>query len=245
MKSLYESLLDDFNDIEKSFNPFEEIEKFIKDNYSVSANIKISKKPNKEGLYEVSCSGSVFLKKQTEVLTNDLFTWKKVKNDFFCDASNIESLKGAPKEVGRIFNCNWCIYLTSLEGMPEKCKAISCSYCDGLTNLKGAPKEIDGGFACCGCGLTSLEGAPEKVGGIFDCSANQELTSLKGAPKEVGKGFKCSGCKKLISLDGMPEKILSGTFSATACGKEFTKIDVIKRLKSDSGLINMNLNLRY
>ena len=101
-------------------------------------------------------------------------------------------------------------------------------------------------FTCYGRQTSALTSkATARVGYIKSGNdSNGSYSWQKTYTKEVGKGFKCSGCRKLISLDGMPEKILSGTFSAKACGKELTKIDVIKRLKSDSGLINMNLNLR-
>ena len=53
MKSLYESLLDDFNTIAANFDPISEIKKFISDNYKYSGELKISKKPNKKGYFNI------------------------------------------------------------------------------------------------------------------------------------------------------------------------------------------------
>ena len=101
-----------------------------------------------------------------------------VRGYFSCyDCKNLESLKGAPREVGRFFCCIGCNKLKSLEGAPEKVDGyFDCSECDNLESLKGAPKE---------------------VGGDFDCTVCKKLTSLEGAPEKVGKSFYCYDCPKL------------------------------------------------
>ena len=86
MRTLYESLLDDFEDIGKSLNPRQEVLQFLKDNYTMSSKFKVSKKPNGDGLYEVDCSRIINLypKRRTiETLTNDLFVFVNVNEFLF------------------------------------------------------------------------------------------------------------------------------------------------------------------
>lgn len=234
MKSLYESLLDDFDTLAGKANARQQVLDFLEKYCDMSMpNIKVSAKPNKDGFYEVSSTGSVWIGGHGETLTNGLFIWTKIKNDFFCDSMGLlKTLEGAPKEVGGCFICNNCKSLTSLEGAPKKCGSFACSWCSSLTSLKGAPKRVVGGFDCTQCDLKTLEGAPVYVGGMFDCSHNKNLTSLKGGPKEVGKGFMCHGCTKLKSLAGIPEKN-DGKLGALACGREFAKDEVRKYMKHD------------
>ena len=55
--------------------------------------------------------------KELTSLTNEYFVFGKVTGNFDCNyAENIESLKGAPKEVGGIFDCVRCHNITSLKG---------------------------------------------------------------------------------------------------------------------------------
>ena len=198
MKTLYESLLDDFEKLEASTNPINEIKQFLKDNYLYANKLKISKEPNKDGYYEVDCKKcpSVCVKDGNETitsLTNGLFEFINV-GSFNCIGCNkLTSLKGAPKEIEGNFNCAGCNKLVTLKGAPKKVGGgFACSGCNNLTSLKGAPKEIGSDFNCTNCNkLTSLEGAPEKVGGNFACSGCNNLTSLEGAPKEVGGKFDC------------------------------------------------------
>ena len=106
----------------------------------------------------------------------------KIKGKFDCSELDLDSLKGAPQEVGGNFDC----------------------HSNQLTSLKGAPKTVGGYFECRWNKLTSLEGAPQKVGGYFDCYSNQ-LTSLKGAPQTVDEDFDCRDNPNLHSLDGIGE----------------------------------------
>ena len=190
MESLYESLLDDFDTINSKIDPKEEIKRFLKDNYS-GAYI-ISDKLNKDGLCEVSAIGNIKVKNlKITSLTNNLFVWGKVGGTFNCNScQSLTSLEGAPKIVGRNFDCSYT----------------------SITSLKGAPEKVGGGFLCCDCySLTSLEGASEKVGGNFDCSYCKSLPSLEGAPKEVGGDFDCKNCKnKFIVFDVRSISIVEG-----------------------------------
>ena len=89
-----------------------------------------------------------------------------VKGDFDCSNLGLESLKGAPIEVGGSFYC----------------------FNNHLTSLEGAPQKVGGNFDCFKNQISSLEGAPKEVGGDFYYSRNN-LTSLKGAPTEVKGSF--------------------------------------------------------
>ena len=53
MKSLYESLLDDFDTIASTIDVKNEIKQFLKDNYKYASKFKVSRKPNNDGYYEV------------------------------------------------------------------------------------------------------------------------------------------------------------------------------------------------
>ena len=100
MKSLRESLLDD-ELVEKTDNLIRDgILDFLVKNYKGS--YKISEKPNKDDLYEVSCTNRVnIINKNIKSLTNGMFIWTTVGGYFSCynnqltslNASNCESLK--------------------------------------------------------------------------------------------------------------------------------------------------------
>ena len=183
------------------------IQQFIRNNYyfsTGSANkYTISKKPNKDGKYEVSSKHSVTLiNRNCEYLTNDLFVWKKVKTFDCSECLKLKSLVGAPIEVVGSFICNGCKSLTSLEGAPKEVGInFECSFCKKLKSLEGAPEELFGMFYCNSCpSLTSLKGAPQKVK-CFDCTGCKNLDSLKGAPKEITSYIFCRNCKVKFTED--------------------------------------------
>lgn len=179
-KSLKESLLDDFDTLEANADPRAEIEEFLKQNFM--GEWIISKKPNKDGLYEVSSGFSVYGKQnKLTTLTNGLFIWTKVKGSFSChDCANLTSLEGGPKEVDRVYHCSHCPKLETLKGGPELAGYFICSWNDNLV---------------------SLEGGPKTVLNDFDCSYCPKLKSLKGAPKTTGKCFTCNYCGKKFSVE--------------------------------------------
>lgn len=230
MKTLYESLLDDFDTLETKANPVSTIKRFIEDNYEYNNELKISKKPNKNGYYEVSINGDVYIADYNiQSLTNGIFIWKQVKGVFSCeDCDNLTSLEGAPLKV-EVFKCAFCNGLTSLKGAPKITSyGFDCHACDNITTLEGAPEEVGGGFDCSSCEkLISLKGAPKKVDGFFNCEWCPSLTSLEGAPREVNNDFRCNGCKNLKSLKGAPKKV-GRTVYCNGCGKQFTMDDIDK-----------------
>lgn len=120
MKTLYESLLDDFDILANNINPIQEIKNFISQNYilhkDIDKLIKISKKPNKDGLYEVEILDALAASDwnhQIEYLTNGLFIFTKSKFGFqLFDCSKLKSIEGCPKEVGQDFLLCKCPILT-------------------------------------------------------------------------------------------------------------------------------------
>lgn len=101
------------------------VEKFIKDNYNVVApGAKISAKPNKDDKFEVSAKGMVRIrhdkKRDLTSLTNGDFIWTEIGGKFDISyMDNLETLKGAPKDVGGSLYLQNCPKLKSLEGFPE------------------------------------------------------------------------------------------------------------------------------
>ena len=236
MKSLRESLLDD-DLIDKTDKMIkDEIKSFLKENYN--GVVKISKKPNADGKYEVSSTKKITVKNRNITsLTNGMFVWTVVRGTFGCDSCySLTSLEGAPKEVGEHFYCDNCYSLKSLEGAPEKVGgSFSCYGCNSLTSLEGAPKEAGEAFHCSGCkSLKTLKGAPQMINGGFSCHTCNSLTSLEGAPEKVGGNFGCDSCNSLTSLEGAPKEV-GGRFYCNNCAGKFTEDDVkkISNVKKD------------
>lgn len=75
-----------------------------------------------------------------------------IQGNFNCSGcESLESLEGAPKEIGGSFYCEMCTKLSSLKGAPQKVHGnFNCSGCENLESLEGAPEEVDGHFVCLG-----------------------------------------------------------------------------------------------
>ena len=214
MKTLKESILADMDDVLDSGDKFikDSIKQWLKENLDEGfLRCKISETPNKDGKYEVSASGTIKVAFRAKTLTNGMFIWNKVSNDFVCSyCRNLESLEGAPKEVGRDFFCR---------------------VCDELTSIKGAPETVGGGFYLSLCkNLKSLKGAPKSVGGSFRFDKCQKITVLEDIPEKIGGDFSCAICPNLISLKGCPKEV-KGNFICVDCGKQFAKQEVRKLCK--------------
>jgi len=172
----------------------------------------------KTGLVDIEGDLNFSIRKKTEycvwrrttiVICKGLTDFKGVKfgvvtGDFSCHDNSLESLEGAPQEVGGNFYCS-TNNIKSLKGAPKKVGGDFSCKCNNLKSLKGAPQWVGGNFYCYGNKLTSLVGAPQKVGGSFDCHLNS-LKSLEGAPQKVGGYFRCSD-NKLTSLVGAPQEV--------------------------------------
>ena len=192
---IVESVWDVDNNVESDNNEFviDEIKQFIKDNY-INVNLKsltfvFDKEKEK---YVVSYNGvvaGVKLNTDSKSLVNDLFEWSTIKGWFSCcGCAKLESLQGAPKEVGGSFDCSNCQRLETLKGAPKRIGGnFSCSSCPELKSLQGAPKEVGGSFYCYQCPITTLKGAPKEVGGNFHCYSCPNLHSLDDIGKVKGK----------------------------------------------------------
>ena len=204
MKTLKESILDDMDDVMTAGDEDirKAVEKFLWDNYYGS--YIIPKKPNKDGIYEISIKNRIAVKnKDITELTNGLFIFKDCKHEFDCsNCHNLTSLKGSPRTTGQ----------------------FSCSYCPKLTSLKYGPEEVYNTYYCNNCGLTSLEGSP-KINYGFNCSGNP-LKNLKGASKKINAKFICSYCLELETLEGCPEHV-KGWFDCSNCPE--LELDSLKK----------------
>jgi len=132
-----------------------------------------------------------------------------VTRNFYCYGNKLQSLAGAPREVGGGFYCSEN-QLQSLEGAPKKVDGDFHCGNNKLQSLVGAPLEVGGRFICSKNQLQSLVGSPQEVGGDFICHKNN-LQSLAGAPKKVNGYFNCV-YNNLQSLEGAPKEI-GGKFS--------------------------------
>jgi hypothetical protein len=197
MKTLYESLLDDFEDLSAPLSPKvikDEIKQFLKDNYIAPSKFHISRKPNEDGFYEVEHPDQITFRGSAESLTNGKFVFVNCRSFSVQSSHRLKNLIGSPKETKfgyHIFNCNNleslegitektgfgyglhisdCRNLKTLIGLPEKARLVNISYCYSLTDLTGSPKEVELDFRLFLCrNLDSLKGAPKKVGGVFCC----------------------------------------------------------------------------
>ena len=167
---IIESIFDIENNIDNVDESIrEEIKHFLKDNFMNASKCKISKKPNKDGKFEVLSTGDVVVKnKQINSLTNGSFIWTNIKGKFFCSCCNsLASLEGAPEKVGGDFVCAFCNSLITLEGAPEKVdRDFYCSYCNSLTSLKGAPEKVGGDFYCRNCCIAFTTDDVKKVSNV-------------------------------------------------------------------------------
>ena len=156
---LCEGLLDRVKNKEVNHKIF--IEEFLEENYKIRGSYTVND-TNKRLIIDVN--GDIDVKNANiTTLTNEFFEFGKVSGYFrFQCCSLLESLEGAPKEVGTDFDCLNCKSLKSLKGAPEKVGgSFHCTNCDSLTSLKGAPKKVRGSFNCGVCkSLKTLEDAP-------------------------------------------------------------------------------------
>lgn len=100
------------------------IQKFLEENYT--GKFTISKKPNKDGKFEVSALNSLIRikpdkRKELTSITNGDFVWTYVASGFdISHMPNLETLEGMPREIGGSLWLNNCPKLKSLDGFPEK-----------------------------------------------------------------------------------------------------------------------------
>ena len=126
IKSFKESLLDDFDKIERKSVRREDVEEYLKKYYISRKPFKISQTPNKDGYYEVSTDDKVEAR-TTDIpaITNGIFIFTEVGGYFSIrNCKKITSLQGAPRKTGADFICTGCESLTSFEGGPERVQGV-------------------------------------------------------------------------------------------------------------------------
>tara|TARA_B100001175_G_scaffold317134_1_gene333005 strand:+ start:144 stop:734 length:591 start_codon:yes stop_codon:yes gene_type:complete len=111
--------------------------------------------------YTINDDGSIDVKGGVNIPTSGLteipITFNKVSGTFYCQNSDLTTLKGSPRLVEGSFYCQKN-KLTSLEGGPEHVGNSFYCYENQLTDLKGSPKFIGGDFRCDENNIFSLEG---------------------------------------------------------------------------------------
>jgi hypothetical protein len=239
---LHEGILDSIDKQMRTGNTAlkNEIKEFLKKTYNGHTTIKISRNPNKDGVYEIWSERSISVKdKSITSLTNGNFIWVEVGGDFSCHGCrNLKSLEGSPKRVNGAFCIDYCSSIKTLEGMPEFIRGIfNCHKVTGIKNLKGIAQEILGGVSFWGCeNLVSIKEAKHsEILNLFSVNYCIMLKSLEGCPKMLSGTFSCDGCVSITSLKGCPEHV-EGRFMCRGCGVDFTREDVEKvcRVTSNS-----------
>lgn len=155
---------DNIQNIDKQIK--KEIRKFIHENFRGVSSCKISSKPNKDGKYEVSSTGTIEIaNRDIKALTNGLFVWKKVDGSFTCNScEKLKSLEGAPRIVGKDFVCQFDTSLTSFEGAPNEIgRTFNAMFCSSLISLKGSPSIVGNSYACSHSGKKFTESDIRKV----------------------------------------------------------------------------------
>lgn len=100
MKRLAECINESIMDVDKNISDFDinAVGSFLQSNYSKS-KFDISKKPNKDGKYEVSSKDYIkATNKDLTSLTNGMFIWKSVRGLDFSNCHKLISLDGLPEE---------------------------------------------------------------------------------------------------------------------------------------------------
>jgi hypothetical protein len=191
MITLYESILDDIDaQIKKGDDDIKtEIRNFIKDNYF--GRFKISAKPNRHGLYEVSSRTNIRITNaDLQQLTNGMFVWTEIDGSFVCRCTHLTTLEGGPTYVGLDFDISWCTYLKSLKYGPRVVGNFYCQHCTSLESLKYAPKTVKGRTTITNCDkIDSLEGMPARIMGYlyhdFSWTSIDEIKKVSKVDKEI------------------------------------------------------------
>ena len=132
MKSLYESLLDDFDTIASKIDPEDTIIQYLQANYFGCKKEYVEMKLGEDGKYIVNLYNDLTPRKiKLKEITNGMFVFGVIRGSVDFEGTQISSLEGSPREVQGFFDC---------------------SYCPNLKSLEGGPKMVDGAFYCTNCG---------------------------------------------------------------------------------------------
>ena len=188
---------------------------------------------------------------------------QKIGGGIICSNTKINTLEFLPKIFDELLNCDGCVKLISLEGIPKNIKIVSvrgcnsltsleglpmemsrvdCSYCQSLKSLKGSPIKVED-FFCNNCkNLETLDGAPQTVSGLFRMDECINIKTLKGSPQYVGGNFDFFHCC-LETFDGAPQYI-GGNFRGS-CYYDYKDIKSIDGLGTIKGRVYIGNGDRY
>ena len=154
MKTLYESLLDDFDTIASKMDVEEEIIQYLQANYFGCKKEYLTMRLGDDGKYIVDLDNDLTPRKvKLKEITNGLFVFGEIRGCVDFESTQISSLEGAPRKVFGFFDCGHCKNLTSLKGSPELVtQNFYCNNNPKLKSLKDGPKTVEGSFYCGNCG---------------------------------------------------------------------------------------------
>lgn len=154
MKTLYESLLDDFDSLASNIDAEDSILQYLQAHYFGCKADYVQMRLGEDGKYIVDLYNDLLPRKiKLKEITNGLFVFGTIRGSVDFEGTQISSLEGSPREVQGFFDCSYCPNLKSLAGSPDYVR--DSFYCTGnskLKSLKGGPKMVDGGFYCTDCG---------------------------------------------------------------------------------------------
>lgn len=161
--------------------------------------------------YTVNSDGSIDVNGSVNLDEYNGLHWipikfNKVSGDFNCNASDLTTLKNAPRIVGGEFNVGYN-NIESLEFSPEYIGGTFFISDNKLRTLEFLPQKLNN-LNLNRNKLKSLENLGE-INGYLSVDYNK-LKSLKGCPRTIGSDFHCTG-NKLTSLEFMPQ-VIPGKF---------------------------------
>ena len=137
----------------------QEVIDFIKDNYYGVNTYDISKKPNKDGLFEIFTHNDITVKNHNiTALTNGKFIFTYTGNFSIDLCKKLKSLDGCPEEMAGVFSAYQNYDLESLKGGPRIVGRTYMVYeCPKIKSLEGCPEKVGGEFWICKCGKQFTE----------------------------------------------------------------------------------------
>ena len=174
MKTLRESLLDDFGSQAKDLRK-EQIKEWLEKNNRHRSNFKINDDYT-INIYTFDYKGDGDFP--------DFIQFNRCEVDFICNDRNMTSLRGCPSEVGGNFNCRHN-RLKTLDDGPKRVDGGYVCHDNELISLKGCAENIWDYFDCRNNQLEDLVGGPKTVKGNYFCEYNKDLISLDGGPNIV------------------------------------------------------------
>ncbi len=120
--------------------------------------------------YSVTVNGDVVLKNLS--LNKLPLSFERVTGAFLCSGNNLKTLKGAPKFVGRDFDCS-SNYLVSLEHGPKEVEGYFNASYNLLRTMLGAPEYLGSGINLSHNHLNSFDHFPKHIQGSINIFSNE------------------------------------------------------------------------